>query len=279
MPWTEPAAATDLGACLSRIGYAGPRTPTFATLAAILLHHTRSIAFENLSPVLGWPVRLDPGSLERKLVEQGRGGYCYEQNHLLGHVLHALGFAVVGLAARVLWGAADDAKPPRTHMLLRVDLDGQPCIVDVGFGGQVPTGPVRLVPDIEQPTPHEPARLVEAAGGLTLQSRIGDAWRSLYWFDGQPHVRADYEIYNYYFSTHPDSPFVKSLLVARQAPGRRWALRDNALAEHRLDGGTERRLLRTAAEIIPVLREVFGLVVPDSPELDAARGRVAERAG
>lgn len=278
MPWTEPTAAIDLDAYFSRIGYAGPRTPTLATLAAIQRHHTQSIAFENLSPVLGQPVHLDPASLQRKLVEHGRGGYCYEQNHLLGHVLHALGFAVVGLAARVLWGAADDAKPPRTHMLLRVDLSGAPCIVDVGFGGQVPTGPVRLVPGIEQATPHEPVRLVEAAGGFTLQAGIGDAWRSLYWFDGQPHVRADYEIYNYYFSTHPDSHFVKSLLVARPAPGRRWALRDNALAEHRLDGSTERRELKTAAELGRVLREVFGLALPDSPELKAALGRIVARA-
>ena len=49
------------------------------------------IAFENLDPLLKRPVKLDAASLEAKLVKGGRGGYCFEQNLLFGHVLRALG--------------------------------------------------------------------------------------------------------------------------------------------------------------------------------------------
>lgn len=155
-------AAIDLDAYFQRIGYTGERTPTLDTLRALHVRHTEAIPFENLNPLLKWPVRLDAPSLEQKLVRDGRGGYCFEQNRLLRHVLEALGFSVKGLAARVVWNAPEGAITARTHMLLRVDLNEQPYIVDVGFGGQTLTGPLRLEPDTEQTTPHEPFRLLLA---------------------------------------------------------------------------------------------------------------------
>ena len=57
-----------------------------------------------------------------------------------------------GLAARVIWNQPEGQVTPRSHMLLHVDLDGQPHIVDVGFGGLTLTGVLRLAPDVEQPT-------------------------------------------------------------------------------------------------------------------------------
>jgi N-hydroxyarylamine O-acetyltransferase len=96
----------DLYAYFARIGYHGERTPTLAALRAIHRLHPQAIPFENLNPLLRWPVRLDAGSLERKLVHEARGGYCFEHNLLLREVLEALGFHTTGLAARVVWTAA-----------------------------------------------------------------------------------------------------------------------------------------------------------------------------
>jgi len=118
-------AAFDLEACFERIGYAGERTPTLETLRTIHVRHTEAIAFENLNPLLKWPVRLDALSLQQKIVRDGRGGYCFEQNLLLSHALKALGFKVTGLAARVLWNAPEGAITARGHMLLRFDLQEQ----------------------------------------------------------------------------------------------------------------------------------------------------------
>lgn len=108
----------DLDAYFQRIGYAGARTPTLDTLRAIQLRHTETIAFENLNPLMRWPVRLDIESLQEKLVRDGRGGYCYEQNLLFCHVLKVLGFQVTGLAARVLWNEPDAAITSLTHAAL-----------------------------------------------------------------------------------------------------------------------------------------------------------------
>src|SRR5687767_6520538 len=96
-------SSVDIDAYFERIGYVGSRSVSADTLAAIHLQHPIAIPFENLNPLLRRPVRLDAPSLEHKLVRDRRGGYCFEQNLLLSHVLRGLGFQVKGLAARVLW--------------------------------------------------------------------------------------------------------------------------------------------------------------------------------
>lgn len=267
----------DLDAYFRRIGHTGGREPTLDTLAALQLGHVQAIAFENLNPLLGWPVPLDAPALERKLVQDRRGGYCYEQNLLFGHVLRALGFHVTGLAARVLWTYyPEDAITPRSHQLLRVALADGSYLVDVGFGGQTLTGPLRLEPDLEQATPHEPFRLVSAGDGFRMQCRIGTAWKTLYRFDLQEQFQPDYEILNYYAANHPDSRFTSTLIAARPATDRRYALLDNQLAVHHLGGPTERRVLGTVAEVREALERVFLLSLPDAPELDTAIGRLLQ---
>lgn len=274
MLYPRTAPAIDLEAYFRRIGYTGERAPNLATLKAIHARHAEAIAFENLDPLAGWPVRLDLDSLQRKLVLGGRGGYCYEQNLLFGGALAALGFEVTGLAARVLWRAPEGAINPRTHMLLRVDLARGPHIADVGFGGLTLTGPLRLEPDVEQATPHEPFRLLEADGGFVMQAKVRDAWISLYRFDLQEQLLPDYELANWYLSHHPQSRFVTGLLAARPAADRRYALLDNELAVHHLNGPTEKRILASAAELRETLERDFLLTLPQAPELDAALERL-----
>jgi N-hydroxyarylamine O-acetyltransferase len=267
-------AAIDLDAYFQRIGYKGARTPTLETLRAIHVRHTETIAFENLNPLLGWPVPLDPASLQQKMVRDGRGGYCFEHNILFKHALDALRFRVTGLAARVLWGAAENTVTARTHMLLHVDLDGQPYIVDVGFGGVTLTGPLRLETDIEQATPHEPFRLLKANDEFIEQVNIRGDWVSLYRFNLQENLLPDYEVTNWYLSNHPGSLFVTGLLAARPAPDRRYALMNNQFAVHHLNGHTERRLLANADEMRETLEGAFRLTLPDTPDLDELLARL-----
>src|SRR5690606_14922037 len=101
--------AVDLDGYFRRIGYGGPRTPTLETLRALQRLHPAAIPFENLSPFAGAPVSLELDAIQQKLVHDGRGGYCFEQNSLFLEVLRALGFRASGLAARVLWNRAEDA--------------------------------------------------------------------------------------------------------------------------------------------------------------------------
>ena len=267
-------ADIDLDAYFERISYAGPRSVSAGTLAAIHLQHPRTIPFENLNPFLRWPVRLDAPSLEQKLVRDGRGGYCYEHNLLLSHVLRQLGFRVRGLAARVMWRVPEGTVRPRSHMLLLIDLDGRQYVADVGFGGLTLTAPLRLEVDVEQRTPHEVFRLIASDDGFVMQARCGDSWRSLYAFDLQEQVLADYEVVNWYLSNNPASHFVTGLIAARPDLECRYALRGNELAVHHTDGRTERRLLTSTGELRAALEETFRVTLPDGPELEAALERV-----
>ncbi|MEJ1965716.1 MAG: arylamine N-acetyltransferase [Gammaproteobacteria bacterium] len=263
----------DLEAYFTRIGFNGERAPTLATLRELHQAHAHSIAFENLNPLLGWQVPLDLPSLEDKLVRSHRGGYCFEQNALLAAALRQLGFNVTGLGARVLWNAPEDAIRMRGHMLLKVDIDGEPHIADVGFGGLTLTGPLRLVTDVEQATPHERFRLVMAGSDYKLQGFVAGAWKSLYRFDLQPQREPDYEVSSYFMSTHPTSHFRSAIVVARPVPGGRYALSNNQLTMHHLDGPSERRVLAGVAEVREVLETVFGLALPPTDELDPALAR------
>src|SRR5579871_3593900 len=120
---------------LTRIGYRGPLRADLETLTALQSAHLDALPFESLDPLLRRPVRLDLASLQAKLVNGNRGGYCYEQNTLLRAALAAIGFAVTGLAGRVRWMAPPDSTlGPKTHMMLKVDLADGAYLADVGFG-------------------------------------------------------------------------------------------------------------------------------------------------
>jgi N-hydroxyarylamine O-acetyltransferase len=270
------SSAFDLDAYLERIGYAGPRTATLDTLEAMHALHPAAIPFENLNPLLGWPVALDLDSLQAKLVAGGRGGWCFEHNTLFRHALEALGFSVTSLAARVLWNTAPDSPiGPRSHMLLLLNLGGPLYIADVGFGGNVLTAPLRLEPHIAQPTPHEPHRLLPIQNGFVLEACLGGEWKRFYRFTLEPQFPADYEVSNWYLCHHPSSLFRQNLISARVTPEGRYALRNNALAIHRKNG-TEKRTLTDAPALRSCLESDFGLRLPESPEVTATLERLSQ---
>jgi len=264
----------DLDSYLQRIGYAGSRSPTLETLRALQLHHPLAIPFENLDTLSGRPVRLDLGSLERKLVHGRRGGYCFEHNLLFKHALEALGFGATALAARVVWERPADDLRARTHMVLLVELEGAPHVCDVGFGGLTPTAPVALTPGVEQATPHETFRVVRVASEFAVEALVRGEWKRLYRFDLQEQQQVDIEVLNHYVMSHADSPMRGRLVAARVAGDRRFGLGNGVFKVHSLKAATEQRRLGSVTELKRVLATTFGLDVPSEREVDEALERV-----
>ncbi len=272
------AIGFDLDAYFERIQYSGDLTPSLNALQVIQVQHAETISFENLNPLLRWPVPLDALSLQEKMVRGRRGGWCFEQNLLLSHALQAMGFRVKGLAARTLWYAADDVVPARDHMLLSVEIDEETYVVDVGCGALTLTAPLRLETNTSQVTPHGQFRLIDEEGGeFVVQAQRNGSWKKLYRFGLEEHFLSDYEIVNWYLANHPGSQFLRQLIAARPATDCRYTLRNNELAVHHLRGGTERRVLEGPSELRATLEQVFGLILPDSPELNAMLERLAGR--
>jgi len=258
-----PPVEIDLDAYFARIGCAARRTPTLAVLNTIIAHHISAIPFENLDVLLGRPILLDPASLQKKLVRDRRGGYCFEQNGLLLLVLSELGFRVTPLSARVRIQRPRDFIPPRTHLFIRVEIAGEAWLADVGIGGLSPTAALRLNDVGEQSTLHEPHRILREDGRFFRQAKLGEEWSDVCEFTGEEMPLIDREVSNWWTSTNPSSTFRQNLMVARAGQGgTRLAILNR---EFTIRGGAriiERRELATPAELREVLARYFDLSFP-----------------
>lgn len=255
----------NLDAYFARIGYAGPRVPTREVLDAIVRAHVQTIPFENLDILLGRGIDLDPAAVEQKLVYAQRGGYCFEHNSHLLRVLLAMGYDATPLSARVRVQRPRDFTPPRTHVFVRVMFDGRPWLADVGVGALSPTASLRLDSADEQPTPHEPRRIVAAGvwGAAHTryfhQARLGDAWQDVCELTGEEMPEIDREVGNWFTSTHPRSHFRDRLIVARATPRGRVTLVNRELTLRDSGGDARSRVIATPDELLAVLAEHFDL--------------------
>ncbi len=269
----------DLGAYFDRIGYRGAAEPNLEVLQDLMTAHTGSIPFENLDPLMGVPVDdLGPAALTDKLVHRRRGGYCYEQNGLMGYVLAEIGFRVRRLAGRVVWMLPPDTPlGAQTHTVLAVTFPGSQgsFLVDVGFGGQTLTSPIRLQIGNAQQTTHEPYRLNDRGDGLVLQAQVRGEWQPLYVFGTQAVPQVDLRVGSWYVSTHPASIFVTGLMVALTTADARYNLAGRNLTIHRADG-SEKIRLDDAAAVVDVLGERFGIDVAGIGDRGALEARIAQ---
>jgi N-hydroxyarylamine O-acetyltransferase len=265
-------ASLPLDAYLDRIGLSGR-----PGLAEVHRAHVASIPFENLDPHRGVPVQLDPEALERKLVGDRRGGYCFEQNLVLAAGLRSLGARVDLLLGRVRLGRPSTRTSPRTHLVLRVEFEGATWLADAGFGNGTLQEPIPFGPGGTHDQSGWRFRIVQEGPEHVLQVQAQAGWTDLYGFVPEPVPPVDIETSNWFTCTHPRSPFVTGLLISLQQPdGTRICLTD--WGELTLTVQTPERLetTRPPREQIPdLLAEHFQL---PGFTLDAD-GRVALAAG
>lgn len=251
-------------AWLDRIGYGGSREPTLDTLHQLIFAHSHAIAYESLDIMLGRTPQLDLPTLEAKMIMNGRGGYCLEQNMLFREGLRSFGYDITSLQGRVVRGLAVDAPRPAIHMLLQVNLPEGPYLADVGFGNLAPTSALLLREGVEQETPHEPMRFINVCGELTLQAKLRDDWEHIYRVIPYPRYDGEYEITNWYTGTHPDAPYQSNIIAARPGPNRtRITIFNRRVTVRHATGEAERRHLTSEAEFQAVLRGEFGLALSD----------------
>lgn len=273
-PWQ--GAALDLDAYLTRIGYDGERAPTEAALHALIRAHTTAIPFENLETLLGRPVPLDLDTLQRKLVQERRGGWCYENAVLFAAALERFGFDFTALSARVTMGTADPARVPTrpaTHALLAVSVPGSehPLIADVGFG----MGPLAAYPLLERGEFTLGAwrfRLERLRDTWILHQFAKDGWVDRYTFTEAPQYPIDYQVANHYVATSPHSPFTRRVFAQRFHPDVHHILDGTTWTAEYPDGRAESRELERA-ELPKILAEVFDI---ELPEADAAKLTAAD---
>lgn len=153
-----------VAAYLARLGFTGPRAPTLDTLRALHRAHLLAVPFENLDIHLGRPIRLDRAAFFRKIVDERRGGFCYELNGLFAELLVALGFQVSLLSARVARDTGGFG-PDFDHLVLLVEAEGR-WLADVGFGRS-----------FRDPLSLDTGAEVEAEGTFYRVANEGEEWR------------------------------------------------------------------------------------------------------
>ena len=253
-------AKLDLEAYLARIGYAGPRDATEATLTGLYARHLAEIRFENFDVFLRGGVAVDLESIQDKIVYRGRGGYCYEQAQLFGAVLERLGFTVDRMLARV--GPDGGPARGRTHLTLRVQSGAGVWLADPGFGSS-PPGPLSMR---RSGGPQEvDGWIYEVAPGedngdevWKLREYQAGEWVTLHRWDQAPTHPIDVLLSNHYTSTHPDSWFASRPILIRRDPDAIRSIIGRSYSVVRPGHVKERRDL-TDAEFAAALTDEFAL--------------------
>ncbi len=265
----------NIDAYFERIGFAGSIAPTLETLSQLHAMHPAAIAYENLNPLMGAPIRLDLPNLQQKLVFDKRGGYCFEHNTLFRAILEDLDFEVKVHGARVIWGTPEGEEPPLRHIVLTVDVSGVTYLCDVGFGGMTAPAPLRLRDGAEQETPLDRYRLTREDGTWLVEVEIADEWLKLYDFTmaelGEERIAELNDI------ADSSEFFTTELLAARIEKTRRLTLGNTRLNIHTPGQPSESRQLISVAELRETLSSTMGIALPVDERLDAALQKIVDR--
>jgi N-hydroxyarylamine O-acetyltransferase len=256
----------DVDRYLTRIGWDGerPPAPTLEHLVALQLAHMTTVPFENLHVVAGHPM---PTSLDwsvPKVVDERRGGWCFEINGAFGALLAALGYDVALHSAQVWDPSATELGPELDHLCLIVRVDGVRWLVDAGFGDSSVT-PVSLDTADEQVRLPRRARVEHDDAGriLYLEWMHFDEWEVQYGIDPTPRELADFQPRSDELASGAGGGYFSEKPFATRALGgdgdRVWLSRDR-LKVRRGDGHQAPTEAPVAAEEWPaVLAEWFGM--------------------
>ncbi|MBF7096249.1 arylamine N-acetyltransferase family protein [Alkalibacter mobilis] len=258
----------DLGSYLKRINFTGDLDTSADTLKKLHVGHVMNIPFENLDQLRGKKISLDVEKLFDKIVLNERGGYCFEMNGLFYHILKEIGFKVKNLFARVYRPGFGFS--PKTHHVLVAEADGKEWLVDVGFGGNGPVAPVLLEEDMEQEQFMRHYMISKHPEfGYLLQFKIDGKYENVYAFNMEENSQMDYEIPNYFTSTHPDSIFTQVIMCTKATEKGRISIFDNNL-KIVANGLVTEKVMQSDFEINEVLYKHFGLSLEDKYLEDAS---------
>eukprot|EP00980_Cylindrotheca_fusiformis_P029786 scaffold23850_cov117-Cylindrotheca_fusiformis.AAC.2 len=240
--------------------------------------HCQTIAFENIDVVQKKTISMEPDDVEKKLVDEKRGGYCFENNTLLRIVLEDIGYtSVKPLLCRVQWGMppSDEPKTPFTHLVLEVATDDGTFLADVGFGGINSIEPIRMdVGSEPQDLPEGQYHIVPSKrqGCYALELLVKDEWRPLYEWRDEPAPMVDQICSNWYSCTFPTAKFTTNFLVCRifSREERRHILNDEYVI--RKGFGADAQLttekIVDKARLEDLVNNVFGIKLAETDGID-----------
>ena len=255
----------NLESYFERINYTGDTAPTLANLCRIHRAHLMAIPFENLNIHIPRPIILDETLLAEKIIEEQRGGFCFEQNGLFYRVLSALGYEVYRLEANV-HRAGDDFGVRMGHMCLLVVIDGVRYLADVGFGASF-IHPLMIGTEAIQTQITGQFRITfEGDTGYYYSQGLGESELSLrYRFYLTPHDLSDYEAACHYMQTSPDTHFTQKRVCSQWIDTGRITITEDKLIVTDWDGNRQETPITNEDHFHDLLKEHFGITVETVP--------------
>lgn len=186
---------------------------TTAFLGKVQTNCVLNIAYENLDILEGKPILLTPEAMYDKIVARGRGGYCFELNGLLTHMLREMGFTVTERFARYLRGESE--VPMRRHRVCIVTLEDGDYMLDIGVGQIAPRLPLKVEEGIIQEQNGETYKFLKDENhGWVLWDMYHGAWQEYICFSDDKAIDVDFVQPSFFCEAHPESVFNKEPMIA-----------------------------------------------------------------
>lgn len=190
---------------LERIGIEGELGPDLETLKKIQKQHLINIPFENIDIFVNRTLKLNTDSLFAKIVEEKRGGICYELNGLLLKLLKEIGYDVKYISGRIRAEGTD-----LDHVLLLVTIDNEKYMVDVGFKDNY-LYPIKMVPNLIQENYRNNYKINALGNDKYQLIKIVDNEETiLYTFTTEEKHLSDFDMRCKYFENTPNTYFTNN---------------------------------------------------------------------
>jgi len=207
---------------LQRIKFSDRARVDVPTLTSLHQQHVMFVPFENLDIHYRRIFDLEPANIYKKVIDNRRGGFCYELNYLFNNLLNSIGFSTKIISSRI-FDSSGVLGPEFDHMAIHVKTE-RDYIADVGFGD------LFLKPLEIKEGPQNDGRndfLIEAVGGdefaLSMSSK-GSDFEKKYVFSLKEVPLENFKAPCLDKQTNPDSYFVKNTICTRSTVSGRVTL-------------------------------------------------------
>lgn len=188
--------------------------------------HLEEFIFSSINVLLKKELPLDDALLFKRVIEDKKGGYCFEHNKIFYEVLFALGFKVKSLLGRVLNNR--DIQVPRTHRVTLLEWEEKTYLVDVGFGPTCPHLPVALYEKNAPSNRGHHYEITHKGNSFYLAEKFKEHSFTYYSFELQEAFDADFEMGHFYSHKYPKASFVNNLVASRIYDDKVYSLRNDS---------------------------------------------------
>ena len=248
---------------LRRIRFSEAIALSGESLSGLQKAHLAAIPYENLDILNGIPLSVDPTVIYKKVIDNLRGGFCFELNGLFSELLTSLGFKVTSYLSRFLYNRPEELPIP-THRVLKVECEDGAFIADVGTFVDAPHMALRFAKKVVQSDGFQSYMYKEdpvLGQVLYQQDKETGKWKKFYSFMEYPFTHNDFAASSFYTEKHPDSRFAKEPMISIKKENDYCALYGTKLI--RIKNGFTHKQLIEEADFGTILADMFNIKTND----------------